>query len=1185
MSLSGIDAHSLHSLLEALQSPTNALRNAAERQYEILQSPPSNAKLPLALLNMCASPTAANHVRDLAGVLLRRVLMGDVSKSLYYVMSGEDQALLRQQLLMCLGAEQERLIKIRICDIVGELGGYLLKDEEWPEVLHAAHGHMQSGNPLECEVGLALLGHLAHSHKTAIQAAAPEVCAILQTLLTNPSAEGQLMIAAMTALTHIINFCSNMSHVDLFRPLLGAAMTGLHVTISAESQHSKDGSSPWAADAAKRFVECFNDLASGQPQVMFFAIELPATFDAIMSLIEAPTTSQDMRGNLIEFCVTICNTIPKTVRKLKNPQTSEPGYFSKRLLPVCAQIMTHLSDDEDTWPEEDSTDDYGDDEAHAANAETGLDSITNNLGIKSSYPVILPILASLLGASGGGGGGGGGQSAPVSWQSKRAGLRIMSNFLEVSVKIPKPQLAQHRADVVATFKNFASDPHPRVRGTAFYGISNFVLNHNDELDENLVDLLLQVVLPSISVDVNPSLRVRTPAMLALINLLDMVPSEVMHNRSALLFTEITKALAAGPVAIQEHCVSAIISLSQNIKGDQIAAYYDAIMPVLQQLMTHAQENGEEALWGQALECCAIVGEASGKEKFLNDAVRMMNSLGTLNVDHFAAENDVRKYLMKAWIGIARCIGVDFLPYLPLVMKQLLGTITQNVSEGTGDINLEDDGVDDLGSDVEVLEDAEGGFVLVRTSLIEEQATGCQLLFQLLEKLQEHFYPFLEQTLRALAPLLKSPHEDVRSYSIISLPELVRCIAKATSRVPQGHSPDRTATMQVCDYSLGLLVDALQTESTIDLIITYLDSIKNCIFHACTNWATLDEETANRTQLAPLTPEISLPFLSEEKMLTLIECTKSVLKESLQRRAVLRAEAQVSGGADEEDEADERDFMHETVELHHNIGEVIGAMLRTHSTAFMPCYMEHWHSLLENLTAPHCLKEDRQFSFSTICDVYEFGLCSASEQDASTYYASTLPALIECCSTAAISDSSARRYAAYGIGTAAEKHPQAFASFATQALMALARTVQLGEEENEQEGETTDNAISSIGAILEQMEALGVSIDYASGWGLWCSKLPLNDDKEEGVKVLRQLLRLTNLRHATLFSTPSRLTEVSRALMLWYETKETKGSLSVEIAAALKALLAAAQGSAEAANITKLFGDLLTPEKQASFSAL
>ena len=49
----------------------------------------------------------------------------------------------------------------------------------------------------------------------------------------------------------------------------------------------------------------------------------------------------------------------------------------------------------------------------------------------------------------------------------------------------------------------------------------------------------------------------------------------------------------------------------------------------------------------------MFGEASGKQKFYNDAIEMMTYLSSIQTDAFVGNlADVKKYLLKAWIRIA-----------------------------------------------------------------------------------------------------------------------------------------------------------------------------------------------------------------------------------------------------------------------------------------------------------------------------------------------------------------------------------------------------------------------------------------------------------------------------------------------------------------------------------------------------
>ena len=156
-----------------------------------------------------------------------------------------------------------------------------------------------------------------------------------------------------------------------------------------------------------------------------------------------------------------------------------------------------------------------------------------------------------------------------------------------------------------------------------------------------------------------------------------------------------------------------LSLSESIKGPQLAVYYDAVVPILKLLLEYARSNKLEILYGQAMECCAMFGEASGKEKFHQDALEMMHSMAQLDIE-FTEESSARPYLMKAWVRVARCLGTEFSPFLPLIMGHLLKAVSQ-------DIKILSDDLDDLENELENQSDVEyaetdEGWVAVRHPL-------------------------------------------------------------------------------------------------------------------------------------------------------------------------------------------------------------------------------------------------------------------------------------------------------------------------------------------------------------------------------------------------------------------------------------------------------------------------------------
>ena len=1044
---------------------------------------------------------------------------------------------------------------------------------EWPEVLIYSQNAILSSSPLERETGLSLLGLLASSYIEILLADVHNVLAVFQRSLLDDSNEGKVMLAASKALFSVLDALPQESDYEKFRGIVGATMNGMQIALDRLLADQ------WVEATAITYAESLVDMAD--VCAPFFGEQLSHVLTCGLQLAERPNVPSSVRHMLVEFLVSICSSLYKSIRKVKGPEGGK-GFFAVRFFSICARLMVVLKDDPQweaasTLEEEDAVDD--EDWQDSEVGEQAADRVTQALGLRSTFAPISAQLHSLL--------------YSPQWQHQRAGLIMMGNYLEVTSRIPdKAQLAQHRSETVLALSNFVCTRHPRVRSAAFYSISLLFISHGRDLPARMSEQLLEVVLSGMPQVNNPAARVRRKAVAALMNLINYTSATLLEGWTPRLLGAITGALVEGPLLVQEACVSCIIALAESVKGAQLAAHYDNIMPILKQLLAHARAGQLGVLWGRTLECCAVVGEASGREKFRADAMDMMTSMQAMQQTDIADETtDAQKYLLRAWVGIARCLGSEFVPFLPLVMTRLMAAISQDLSAGTGDIDLDDI---DQRSDVELIEADDGSWMAVRTSAVEEQAKACQLVTLLAEKLQEHFFPFVEQSIRCMAPLVSSPHEDVRSYCFVALPEFVRATGKATA-------PSRTELGTVSEYSIGLLITAVEKEGVLELIMTALQALKLVLSYTSQDWSVWAQKTAGVAgQVDPFgeksieeppspVPATSVRFLNAEQMVTLTQSAKVVLRDSLQRRAVLRAEAACGAGAgagsagrDDDDAADETMFMQDSMELHYNVAELIGAILRTHGDAFMPVYLEHWHETMTEMSHPYCLKEDRNIAFFVISDVIEFGLTPST---AEAYLAGVVPVLCEACAT--VEDAGTRQPCAYALGRASALYPQAFAAHAMTALQALGACIALGEEPDEPRGSCTDNAAASVGIILENLEqqgGAGAGLNFEFMWGQWLGYLPLKHDEDEAGKVLVQLSRLVAQRHDTLLARGTRLSQAVSVLLQGVGSDpSTTTAVTREIALAIHTLRASAGANAD--DLFRSISNDVGPELSARLSAV
>lgn len=485
------------------------------------------------------------------------------------------------------------------------------------------------------------------------------------------------------------------------------------------------------------------------------------------------------------------------------------------------------------------------------------------------------------------------------------------------------------------------------------------------------------------------------------------------------------------------------------------------------------------------------------------------------------------------------------------MSQDVTVPTNANQDGHNGDDDEDNGFDEdeEDDDVEMIETGDG-WVTVRTSLVEEQASAVQMVLLLAEKLQEHYYPYVEQTVRLLSTLVSSPHEDIRSFAIAALPELVRSTGKA-------QPANRAPLVELSGYCLGLLVKCLEVESALDLIMTTLQAIRQILLFSCADWGKLMyKRTAGGSNsvsngsgsnggagntgagLGSSTvvesPNVNdlgsaagfLKTLDDSQMLILTQAIKQVLRDSLQRRAVLKAEAQTQQREDPFDEDDmdeEQQFFQESLELHFNISEVLNALFQTHTTSFYPIFYTEWNELITTLSHPFCLAEDRRFSFLVISDVIQFGVSAHTmleiaatstnalmeaaghhqqqqqnnagvQSTAHEYLSQIMPMLIECCSSS--KDFELKRTACYAIGIAYELHASVLQGFLGDALQALRNviTASIDDPEDVDEfGLCVDNAVSSVGIITEQTLIMNIQFHQEFLLAQWLQMLPLKND--------------------------------------------------------------------------------------------
>lgn len=602
--------------------------------------------------------------------------------------------MLLQELLRLLREETNTTIRLRVCDIAGELGGTILEPKDWPDLAPTAYHLCKSPQSSDREVGLSLIGLLADSQIANNESILTAIHEILN-INFNDYGSGQFndngkgVMLTLKTLNYTIQSLRAPSQLDVLKPLVtiifqsfgvliqqfmtkqqqqqnaanntNNANTSINHSIRNQNDQNNEHSASQLDRTLCLFAEHLVDIADHSPN--FFSNHVESFLSPILDCIEVDGTnnqtnpanansnniinqqqvSNHLKFLLIEFLVTLSNGITKRLKKVKGPN-GEKDYFAMRFFPICLRMMSILPN-EPNWETADTVEETHYDSAPCDVGESALRRATAALGVRNTYTIISSLLGSYLADTG-------------NWQRQYAGLQCIAGYLEVSNNIQnQEQLTLHRKEVMGTLLHFMQHQHPRVKHAALYATSQFLLFHGNGLETEQSLQLMNAINHNIPIATNPSPRVRRNAVIALIQWIDVTPTSFLLNEQTQYSTKvleiICQALREGPTIVQESCVSAIISIAETSKGvaDTWLLHYPNIMPILKELLAYSHRRGLESLWSQALECVTVVGESAGKFLFYQDALELMELLTHVQ-NQLEPHSSLEAVLIKAWVRIA-----------------------------------------------------------------------------------------------------------------------------------------------------------------------------------------------------------------------------------------------------------------------------------------------------------------------------------------------------------------------------------------------------------------------------------------------------------------------------------------------------------------------------------------------------
>ncbi|KAJ6430753.1 hypothetical protein OIU84_018296 [Salix udensis] len=982
----GGDPSQFETLISSLMSSSNETRSQAELIFNLAkQHDPNSLCLKLAHLLQFSPHLDA---RAMSAVLLRKLLTRDDSY-LWPRLSPQTQSSLKSILLACLQQESVKSNTKKLCDTVSELASGILPDNGWPELLPFMFQCVTSDSDKLQESAFLIFAQLSQYIGESLIPFIKELHGVFLQRLGS-STNFDVKIAALNAVINFIQCLDNSSDRDRFQDLLPSMIRTLTEALN-------NGNEATAQEALELLIE----LAGTEPR--FLRRQLVDVVGSMLQIAEAESLEEGTRHLAIEFVITLAEArerAPGMMRKL--PQ------FISRLFGILMTMLLDIEDDPAWHSAENEDEDAGETSNYSVGQEC-LDRLAISLGGNTIVPVASEQLPAYL--------------AAPEWQKHHAALIALAQIAEGCSKVMLKTLEQ----VVTMVLNSFYDPHPRVRWAAINAIGQL----STDLGPDLQNQYHQRVLPALAAAMddfqNP--RVQAHAASAVLNFSENCTPEILTPYLDGVVGKLLVLLQNGKQMVQEGALTALASVADSSQ-EHFQKYYDAVMPYLKTILVNANDKANRMLRAKSMECISLVGMAVGKEKFRDDAKQVMDVLMSLQVSQMESDDPTTSYMLQAWARLCKCLGQDFLPYMSVVMPPLLQSaqLKPDVTITSADSDNEIDDSDDESMETITLGDKRIG---IKTSVLEEKATACNMLCCYADELKEGFFPWIDQVAPTLVPLLKFYfHEEVRKAAVSAMPELLH---SAKLAVEKGLAPGRNESYvkQLSDYIIPALVEALHKEPDTEICASMLDALNECL-------------------------QISGLLVDESQVRSVVEEIKLVITASSSRKRE-RAERAKAEDFDAEEGELIKEENEQEEEVFDQVGEILGTLIKTFKASFLPLFDE-LSSYLTPMWGKDKTTEERRIAICIFDDVAE-----QCREAALKYYDTYLPFLLEACND---ENPDVRQAAVYGLGVCAEFGGSVFKHLVGEALSRLNIVIQHPNAKQPDNVMAYDNAVSALGKICQ-----------------------------------------------------------------------------------------------------------------------
>lgn len=915
-------------ILSAIMRVDNVERNAAEARLSQLTEADATRSA-LALIEIMGS-TNEMSLRSLAGILLRRTLDKCSDR-----INPQQTTFIRQQLLTLWNIETSPILLKRLSHILAQSASV----GDWKDLcpsLIASHNAAVSGTnstPAEVNKTMALLGLvevLTEYSPDDIQDNLGSIGGLLVASLNNQPSKIEVACAKATCA------CVSVMRDDATRNNFKSAIASI-LRICSDALNRGD-----EVDTTL-IIEYLVEVAAIQP--LFFKSSLDDIVGAMLVIAQSEPLDFATRSIALEFMCTMCEAAPVLCRRCTA--------LTSGIIPCLFSIIFEQSAEieENDWVKGNYSDDASADapeESDTADAigEEAVERLSSSLGGKVMGGPLLSAVTQL-------------QTSPDPIH-RRAAMVVLVRFCEgcASLLIKTKQVS----GVLGLLAKGIADTNPRVQYQACQGIGRFAILFPDHINDLLVlflpaliGILADPASTAGTTGTSPCQRVKGHAASALINLINptAVPPHsqdqdeeeegegsaespalltVKTHLSALIHA-LVYSLQTSSIQVQSPCLVVLGCIAQVVE-DGFVPYYDSIMPGIKQILqsnkdvptssTASSGNGATkgtqygganqsstflqqqqhaarvTLYGKAMECVGLIGEAVGNDIFARDALEIIQflvaAMEAQQLGNSGGNDSITfDYILPACARIAKALGNHFEPFVPLVMGPLLIGARVDIQFSIEDVaeEEEDEAVNTVTHDEDTHIDSTiinigGGIkkkITLNTHAVQQKQQAARLIFEYSSALKGYMRAYLDPCLQIILEYVCDKHSsEIRSAAALAVKPLLEGYIHASQKL------NAVAAVQlqgVFDQCISRLLLAIHGENNAESRACHIEALRDslaCVYESGTQ-NTFGHRTGLCCHMSNLTPtgiSSSANNTSDKTASGGVSVCESILQECLQQ---------------------------------------------------------------------------------------------------------------------------------------------------------------------------------------------------------------------------------------------------------------------------------------------------------------